>query len=79
MVDAQALDLAFAEQAKQQPVGVLEDLGLFHAHRGQLGDVEEAAVVDLLGRDPPEGQPIGLIVEQRVESVEAGWVAWLGR
>src|SRR5437660_10560227 len=70
MVDAEALDLALADQAHQQPVGFLEDRGLFHAHRGELGDVEKAAVIDLLRRNPPERQAIRLRVEQRVESVE---------
>jgi hypothetical protein len=45
-------------------VGGPEDLGQFHANRRQLIDVEEAAVVDLLGGDAAERQPVRLVFDQ---------------
>ena len=71
MVDAQAVDLALAQEAEDQLVRRVEDLRPFHAQGGQLVDVEEAAIVDLVGGDAPERQAIGLGVEQLVEQVEA--------
>ena len=52
-----------------------EDVGLFDADGGQLVDVEEAAIIDLLGRHAPEGRAIRLGGDQRVEQVEATRVA----
>ncbi len=48
-----------------------------HADGGQLVDVEEAAVVDLLGGDAPVRETVRLLVEQPVEVVEAPRVAAL--
>ena len=79
MVDPQPLDLALADQPQQQAVRVGEDRRVLHAHRRQLGDVEEAAVVDLLGRHAPERQPVRLLVEQRVQPIEARALARAGR
>ena len=42
----------------------VEDLGVLHADRGQLVDVEESAIVDLVGGRPPVGEAIGLCLEQ---------------
>src|SRR3712207_7558163 len=39
----------------QRGVPGSEDLVILDAHRYQVGDVEEAAVVDLLAGDTPEG------------------------
>ena len=64
-----------AQQLEDAAVRRLEHLRLLHADGRQLVDVEEAAVVDLVGRHPPEGQPVGLGVEQRLEPVEAARVA----
>jgi len=75
VIDAQPLDLALTDQPQQQPVGIEEDVGVLHAHRGQLRDVEEATVVDLLGGDTPEAQPIRLLFDKRVQTVEAGRLA----
>ncbi len=67
MVDAQAVDLAAGDEIEHQPVRRVEHLGALHAQRGQLVDVEEAAVVDLVGGDAPVGQPVGLLLDQFVE------------
>ena len=67
--------LPSAQQPQDQLVRGGEDLRLLHAQGGQFVDVEEAAVVDLVGGDPPVRQAIGLLVEQVVEQVEAVRVA----
>ena len=51
MVDAQAVQHALAQQLEDQPMRVLEQLRQLHAQAGQLVDVEEAAVVDVVGGD----------------------------
>ena len=53
----------------------LEDPRVLDANRGQFVDVEEAAVVDLVHRDPPEGRPVGLLGDQAVDLVEAVGIA----
>ena len=67
------------DQFEEKLVRRLENLRHFHPDRGQVVDVEEAPVVDLLRGHPPEGEPIGLLVEQRVKRVEAARVARLCR
>ena len=67
VVDAQAGHLSLGEQPEDEFVRRAEDLGLLDADRRQVVDVEEAAVVDLLRRDAPEGRAVGLRVEQIVE------------
>ena len=49
----------------------LEDARVLDADRSQFVDVEEATVVDLVHRDPPEGRPVGLLGDQAVDLVEA--------
>src|SRR6185437_7535461 len=48
----------------------VEDPGVLGPQAGELRDVEEAAVVDLLRSDPPVGQTIDLLLEQGVQVVE---------
>ena len=77
VIDPQPVDLALGQQPQDQAVCGLEDLLALHAQGGQVVDVEEAAVVDLVGRDPPVGQAIALMLEQVVQQVEAVRVAGL--
>ena len=53
----------------------VENLRQFHPDGGEIVDVEEAPVVDFLRRDPPEGEAIGLIVQQRIERIETARIA----
>ena len=53
----------------------IKDLRQFHPDRGEIVDVEEAAVIDLLRRDAPEGKAISLIIHQLIERIEAARVA----
>ena len=71
VVDPQAVDVAAHEQVERQAMAFLEDLRILHADRGQLVDVEEAAVVDFVGRGLPVHQPIDLPIEEVVEAVVA--------
>ena len=77
MVDAQAGHRALAHETEEQAVRRLEDRGVFHPDRGQLVDVEEAPVVDLLAGHPPVRRAVGLVRQQRVELVHARRVAGL--
>ena len=43
--------------------------------RGQIVDVEKAAVIDFLGRHAPEREAVGLIVQQFVEPIETAGIA----
>ena len=60
MVDAQPVERAVRDPAEDERVRLGEDLRVLLAQRDQLVDVEEAPVVDLLGRAPPEGEPVVL-------------------
>ena len=75
MIDAQPGDRPGPNQLEQEPVRFLEDLRQLHPNRGQIVDIEKAAVIDLLRRHAPEREPIRLIVEQRVERIEAARIA----
>ena len=74
VVDAQARHLAGAQQLERLVVDGIQHVGQLDADGGQVVDVEEAAVVDLLGGDAPEAQAVGLIGEQRLQAVEAARV-----
>ncbi len=71
VIDAQSVDLALGDQLQEQAVRGLEDRLVLDAQRRQIVDIEEAAVVDILGRDAPGGEVIGLQVEQLVQRIEA--------
>ena len=62
------------DQFEEQAVRIFKDFRQFHADGCEIVDVEEAAVVDFLRRDAPESEPIGLIVQERVERVETACV-----
>ena len=61
MIDAKSTDLALADQAEGELVAGGEDLGALHPDGGQMVDVEETAVVDLVAGHAPVGQPVRLI------------------
>ena len=77
MIDPQALHIAALDQAKNQPMDVLEQLGELHAQPGKLVDIEEATVIDLLCGNPPVGDPVCLSLEQSVQPAKARRVAGL--
>ena len=60
VVDPQAGHALARDDVEHQCVRGAEDFLTVAAQRGQGVDVEEAAVVDLVGSDPPVSQPIGL-------------------
>ena len=62
---------AALDHAEDQPVRRLEQLRQFDAQPGEIVDVEKAAIVDLLGRDAPERDPVGLFFEQPMQPAEA--------
>src|SRR5690606_15984873 len=59
------------DERPQQTMNRREDIGIFDADRCQRVDVEEAPVVDLVGRRAPGREPIRLRLEQVVQLVEA--------
>ena len=67
VIDAHTGDRALRDQLQQEPVGSIEDLRQFHPDRREIVHVEEAPVIDLLGRHAPEGEAIRLIVQQSIE------------
>ena len=75
MIDADAADLAVAEETQDQLMRRIEDVLALHAEGGQLVDVEEPAVVDLLRGDAPKSEPIRLVVEHLFEQIETRGVA----
>ena len=71
MIHAQPGRGAAPDQLEHEAMHLLEDRGIFHPQRRELVDVEEAAIVDLFGRDPPVRQPVRLLIQQPIEQVEA--------
>src|SRR6267143_389691 len=77
VIDAQPGHRSLAHEAEEQAVGRFEHLRLLHPDGGQLVDVEEAPVVDLLAGDAPVGGAVRLVGEQRVQRLHALGVAGL--
>src|SRR5690625_1050374 len=70
MIDPQALDFSLLHQSQYQLMRGLEHPRIFHAQRGQIMNIEETAVVDLIRRRLPMRQTISLLLQQPVQSVE---------
>ena len=75
MIDADAGDRAVPDQFEEQLVGRVEDFRQLHSDRGQIVHVEEAPVINFFRRDAPEGEPIRLIVQERIERIKTARVA----
>ena len=67
VVDAQPIDAAALCQAADQRMRRLEHRAVLDAHAGEVRDLEEAPVVDLVGGHAPVGEPIVLLLEQAVQ------------
>ncbi len=50
-------------------MGSTKDLGVLRSQPGEIVDCEEAPVVELLGRYPPAGEPVMLLLEDLVQRV----------
>jgi hypothetical protein len=68
---------AFFQKLQDQRVSVGENLGIFGANRHQVRTIEKTPIVDLLPRDFPVGERIGLLGEQVIQQVEASRIAFL--
>ena len=79
MVNTQAVHLTVRDQAKYQSVRGLEDIFALHGERGQVVDVKESAVVDLVGSHSPVREAVALILEQVIQKREAVRVARAAR
>jgi hypothetical protein len=53
MIDPQACNAIVPKQVKYNPVNVIKHLRQFHANRREVIDVEETAIVNFVGRNPP--------------------------
>src|SRR3546814_2714697 len=54
-------------RAEDEQVNGVEDLGKLDPDAGQVVDVEKPPIVDVTGCDAPEGDAIGLRLEQAVQ------------
>ena len=71
MVDAQTVEDAAFQKPEHKLVRVVEHLRQLHAQAGEIVDVEEAAIVDVVGGDAEmRGAPV-LLLDQRVEAAPA--------
>src|SRR6266487_1199188 len=73
MVDAQASNLAFAQQTKEQRMGGIEHFLSFHLQRHEAGDVKEPAIIDLLGTGAPKFQSVMLPLRERGEKASSAF------
>ena len=71
VIDAQSGHLSRAHEPEDQAVRGLEHGGVLHPDGRQGVDVEEPPVIDVVARDLPEGEPVGLGAEKGVEAIEA--------
>ena len=63
MVDTEPGHLASADETKDEAVSLGEDVGVLHADGGELVDVKEAPVIDLVAGHPPERDPVRLLAQ----------------
>ena len=75
VIQAQAVEQAFADQAEDQRMGFFEHLVALHAQAAQFGDVEEAPPVDVVRGGAPAGQAIVLTLQQGVQPLLVGGLA----
>ncbi|WZB77475.1 hypothetical protein WJ972_13690 [Achromobacter insuavis] len=73
MIDAQAVQHAFAEQAQRQGMDRIEHDVVLDPHPDQAGDLEEAPPVDLVGGGAPPGQAVVLALQQLMQPAAALW------
>ncbi len=66
VINPQPVDLAGADQAKQEGVRSLKYVFAFHGEGGQVVDVKESAIVDLVRAHLPVRQAVALVFEQVV-------------
>src|ERR1700686_4140242 len=52
-----------------------EHLRALHPDCSQIVDVEKPAVIDFVGRNPPETQPVSLVIQKLLQRVEAVWIS----
>ena len=71
MIDAETVDHAVANQGKDERVRLGEDRRILDAHRDEVVDVEEPAIVDLARAAAPVREAIVLRIEQRAEPLAA--------
>ncbi len=71
VIDPQAVHLTPLDPLEDALVCELEEILPIHPEPGELVDVEEAAVVDLVRCDAPVGEAVVLRFEQSVERLEA--------
>src|SRR5262249_30220442 len=74
VVDAQTINLKVGQQAEDEPMRRFKDLLALHAQGGQVVDVEEAAIVDLVRGNAPVRKPVALVLQQFVQEIEAARV-----
>src|SRR5574337_1798137 len=74
VVDPETADLPLTNQPKDQFMGLLKHIGVFHPDSGKLIDIEESAVVDLLAGDPPEGHTVDLSSQQGVQQIKTSGI-----
>jgi hypothetical protein len=77
MIDAEAMDETLSEELGDEAVSGFEDFWIFHADAGEVCDIEETSVIELLEAGSPEGELVTLLIEEIVEGGEGGGVPWL--
>ena len=75
MVQTQAVYLALGQKVKNKTMGGIEYCWLFDTHAREVIDIEEAAVVDLVGGNAPVRKPIALKLDQIVQLVETDGIS----
>ena len=73
MVDAHAVDQAFAVEAQDRFVARLEHAVELGAQAGERVDIEKAPPVDFVGRRAPPGEAEVLLVQQAMQQIAAGF------
>src|SRR4029078_4341395 len=71
MVDTQTIQNALSQETKDEPMHMVEDFRPLHSDGCAFVDVEEAAVVDVVGGDAKIGRAPMLFLHQLIELAPA--------
>src|SRR5215472_17182023 len=77
MIDSQSGHKTALHQVEDKGVHGREDLRILRTNGGEIINIEEPPVVNLIHGDAPIAQPVGLTVEQSLQAIKAVRIAAL--
>src|SRR5579864_792396 len=74
MVYAKSIKFSLGDKVQDELVGLVKDVFVLGTESGEIVDIEEAAVVDVIRGRAPLGEAVGLGLDQFMQRVEAAGI-----